>query len=270
MAVLSLLHALRVQDYLIHRPGQSLSGAVLAALGLHLNVYEGRTGYLPGSWDVLWSLSIEETFYLGFPLLCLAVRRSALLWPLLLVLALSLPWTRAAAAGNEIWQEKAYLPGMAAIAMGVLGALLCERWRPSPCLARVLAALGAAGLAASTLLGYLLWPVLHDGTVLLLTASMMTLLLALATHPSPPLRGLRWLESWGRLSYEIYLTHMFVVYAAVRLFHACGADLRAGWLWYPPVFLLAWALGALVARLFSQPCEAWMRRRWLPQRGAPA
>jgi hypothetical protein len=28
---------------------------------LHLNWYEGHTGYLPGNWDGLWSLSIEET-----------------------------------------------------------------------------------------------------------------------------------------------------------------------------------------------------------------
>ena len=30
-----------------------------------------RTGYLPAAWNVLWSLSVEEAFYLAFPLLCM-------------------------------------------------------------------------------------------------------------------------------------------------------------------------------------------------------
>ncbi len=130
LVVLSALHLLGVQDYVIHRAGQSLSGALLSALGLNLNGYEGRTGYLPGAWDVLWSLSIEEAFYLGFPLACLLLRRRSLLVPPLLLLAVSLPWVRAALHGNEIWLEKAYLPGMAAIATGVLGALLAKACRP--------------------------------------------------------------------------------------------------------------------------------------------
>ena len=95
VAVLSALHLLGVRDYVIQREGQTLPRAIVAALGFHLNWYEGMTGYLPGNWDVLWSLSIEEVFYLGFPLACLLVRRNAVLVPLLVLLALSLPITRA-------------------------------------------------------------------------------------------------------------------------------------------------------------------------------
>jgi len=111
--VLSVLHLLGFEDYLIHHANQSLPRAILAALGLHLNWYEGHTGYLPGNWDVLWSLSIEEVFYIGFPIVCVLARRTWILAPMLVVLALSLPITHAALASNEIWQEKAYLPGMA-------------------------------------------------------------------------------------------------------------------------------------------------------------
>jgi len=127
--VLSALHLLGVDDYVINRAGQSLPRAIVAALGLHLNWYEGQTGYLPGNWDVLWSLSIEEVFYIGFPIVCLLTRRVWILVPLLVLLAVSLPVTHAALADNEIWQEKAYLPGTAAIATGVLGALLAAHVR---------------------------------------------------------------------------------------------------------------------------------------------
>ena len=262
LAVLAALHLLALPDYTISRPGQSLPGAIWAAIGLHLNWYEGRTGYLPGNWDVLWSLSIEEVFYIGFPLVCLLMRRRWILLPALVLLALSLPFTRAMLDGNEIWQEKAYLPGMAAIATGVIGALLAARWpAPSAGQVRAMYAFGAVGLLASMLGGRWLWPLLHDGVMLLLTASAMSLLVACQARPLRPLRGFGWLRSWGRLSYEIYLSHMFVVFPVVWLYRASGGDAALGFLWYLPALLLCWGLGALVAGGLSQPCEKWLRRR---------
>lgn len=264
IAVLCLLDAAGFADYAIVRPDQSLWRTVLAALFLHLNWYEGHTWWLPGDWGVLWSLSIEEAFYLGFPLVCLLARSSRTALVVLLAgLALSLPVTRAALADNHIWREKAYLPGMAAIATGVLAALLAARFaRPPRWVPRALGWLGAACVGAILFAEDLIWPVLHDGAMLLLTGGAACLLLAL--HWQGPLRwavrGAGWLRSCGRLSYEIYLTHMFVVFTAVSLFRSGGGDMAGGWLWFPPVLLLSWALGWLVARFVSVPADAFVRR----------
>ncbi|RAP57247.1 acyltransferase [Oleiagrimonas sp. MCCC 1A03011] len=269
IAVLGLLHELGVHDYVIHRSTQSLGGAVASAFGLYLNVYEAHTGYLPGNWDVLWSLSIEELFYLGFPLLCLLLRRVRFMAPLLVLLVLSLPYTRGLAAGNEIWMEKAYLPGMSAIASGVLGALLAARWQASASAARAMVIGGGLVLTGLLLRGDLLWPYLGNGVMLLLVLSTVTLVLGLharaAVAPAArrPLPGFGWLRACGRLSYEIYLTHMFVVFVAVDLYRAVGRPLATGFLWYPPILLLAGGLGWVVARWISQPCERGLRARWL-------
>ena len=265
VAVLSLLHLAGAADYTIDRAGQSLPRAIVAALGFHLNWYEGMTGYLPGNWDVLWSLSIEEVFYLGFPIVCLLTRRSGILVPMLVLLALSLPWTHAALAGNEIWQEKAYLPGMAAIATGVLGALIVQRWcSVSRGIAWALGMTGALGLYLVMFEGKLLWQTMRDGYMLVLTAAALCLVLASAwTTGVTPRRGLGWLRSWGRLSYEIYLTHMFVVYGTVRIFKAMGGDMSLGFLWYVPALALCWLLGHLVERYVSTPAERWLRARWV-------
>jgi len=268
IGVLSMLHLLAVPDYTINRPGQSLAGAIWSAIGLHLNWYEGRTGYLPGNWDVLWSLSIEEVFYIGFPLVCLLTRRRRVLVPLLALLALSMPWTHAALRGNEIWQEKAYLPGMSAIAIGVLGALLAARSRTLPARTTALLGwLGAIGLLATTIDGAQMWHLLRDGYMLLLALSALCLLLACEQRQRRgdwrPWRVLDWLRSWGRLSYEIYLSHMFVVFAVVRLFKFAGGDLRSGFLWYLLALPLCWLLGALVERWLSLPCERWLSARLL-------
>jgi peptidoglycan/LPS O-acetylase OafA/YrhL len=268
IAVLAVLHLLAVPDYTIHRPGQSLPGAIGAALGLHLNWYEGHYGYLPGNWDVLWSLSIEEVFYIGFPLACLLTRRRWVLVPLLLLLALSMPWTHAALRGNEIWQEKAYLPGMSAIAIGVLGALLAARSHNLAARTTTLLGwLGAIGLVAATIDGAAMWQLLRDGYMLLLALSALCLLLACEQRQRRgdwhPWRPLNWLRSWGRLSYEIYLTHMFVVTPVVWFFKFTGGDMRLGFLWYLLTLPLCWLLGAVVERWLSTPCERWLRHRWV-------
>jgi len=265
VAVLSVLHLLGVQDYVIDRAGQSLPRVIVAALALHLNWYEGMTGYLPGNWDVLWSLSIEEVFYLAFPMVCLLTRRVWVIVPLLLTLALSLPWTHAALADNEIWQEKAYLPGMAAIAIGVLGALLAQRWHPRRWVTHLLTLVGIAGLVAVMITGRWLWQLLHDSYLLVLTGAALCLVLACSQREyrgeRRPLRGVGWLRSWGRLSYEIYLTHMFVVYTVVRVYKASGGDIALGFLWYLPTLPLCWLLGRAVERWLSTPCERWLRAR---------
>jgi len=275
VGVLSLLHLLGAQDYVIGREGQSLPRAIIAALGLHLNWYEGQTGYLPGNWDVLWSLSIEEMFYLGFPLACLLLRRDALMALLLCAFAMALPWLLASLDdASEIWKEKAYLPGMSAIGTGVLGALAVAHWRAPRWATRTLGIAGAIGLFAVFIGMPWWWPLLQDGVMLLLTFSTLCVLVACrqreAAGGARPLSGFGWLRRWGQLSYEIYLTHMFVVYGAVRLFRASGGDISHGWLWYLPAVLLCWLLGATVERYLSAPCERWLRVRLQRAQPVPA
>jgi peptidoglycan/LPS O-acetylase OafA/YrhL len=48
----------------------AVSGFLIAALTYHLNLLEAHRGYLPGHWDILWSLSVEEMFYLFFAPVC--------------------------------------------------------------------------------------------------------------------------------------------------------------------------------------------------------
>jgi peptidoglycan/LPS O-acetylase OafA/YrhL len=69
----------------------------------------------------------------------------------------------------------------------------------------------------------------------------------------------------GRCSYEIYLTHMFVVIPLVPLFRRVFPDGPPGrWLYplaYALMLALAVLLGWLVARFFSEPANRWLRGR---------
>ena len=276
VAVLALLDLAGVDGYVIRRPGQSLHGAVGSAFGLCLNWYEARYGYLPPNWDVLWSLSIEEIFYLGFPLMCVLLRKAWLVAAAMAVLALSLPLSLALIGNNPMWREKAYLPGMAGIAMGVFGALVAKHFRPrGRKFLLPFYLVGGGGLVG--VLGFedelSRW--FGNGTILLLTFS--TLCAALAFYWSaalgrpPRLVGLGWMCSYGRLSYEIYLTHMFVVLAMLRIFRSAGEGMRWGVLWYVPTIAVCWVLGWLVAKFLSGPCDRSIRQNLLrPKRMDPS
>lgn len=276
VAVLALLDLAGVDGYVINRPGQSLHGAVGSAFGLCLNWYEAKFGYLPANWDVLWSLSIEEVFYLGFPLMCVLLRKAWLVAAAMAVLALSLPVSLALIGHNPMWREKAYLPGMAGIAMGVLGALVAKHFRPrGRKFLLPFYLVGGAGLIG--VLGFEdeLWKWFGNGTILLLTFSALCAVLAFywsaALGRLPRLLGLGWMCSYGRLSYEIYLTHMFVVLAMLRIFRRAGEGMRWGVLWYVPTIAVCWVLGWVVAKFFSGPCDRGIRQKLLrPKRMDPS
>lgn len=259
LILLSALHLMGVDGYVVHEKGQTLGRALLSALGLHLNWYEGQTTWLPAAWDVLWSLSIEEVFYLVFPLLCLALPRKYLVL-VLLGLAFSLPWTRDAIVGNEIWQEKAYLPGMSAIAFGVLTALLAQVWKTSETFARSIAILGGIGLVAIYFFGSEVWKVIHGYSMLMLCLSACLLVFAAQRIVLRPCWGWQWLANMGRLSYEIYLSHMFIVLSVCTAYRAYfGENMRWTFAVYVPVVLACLFLGGALERWISTPAMRYVR-----------
>jgi peptidoglycan/LPS O-acetylase OafA/YrhL len=79
LAVLSLLHFAHVKYFIVSAKTRGLGRAIVAALTFHVNLLEARRGYLPGNWDILWSLSVEEIFYIFFPLVARLFGRGKLL-----------------------------------------------------------------------------------------------------------------------------------------------------------------------------------------------
>lgn len=265
LLVLSVLHGLGIKHYTVSAKTGGLRAALLAAFTFRSNVLEATRGYLPGNWDVLWSLSVEEMFYLFFPLVC-RIARGRWIFLVLLVFFVLGPFGRTLFThGNETWQEYSYLGGTDAIAMGCITALLLHGRAISRRVLHVCAGTGFAllvfCLGFSRTVGRL--GLDEAGLGMTLVGLGACLLIAAAAQTS-------WRAPWvinpllayGRRSYEIYLTHMFVVITGFGWFVARGASLRLVPLLFVATLLLAGLLGELVGRFYSEPANRWLRLRF--------
>ena len=216
-----------------------------------------------------WSLSIEEQYYVGFPLLLLllsrvprGVRRPVTLGVLGTLLVASLVAQLVLAPGST---DRAYYGTDTRLYQLLAGALLTT-WlagtsrRPSPRVAHVAALLGFAGIV---LLGSGLPPLGPSGRGVGATAASVLLLGGLALAEGSPLSRLlatRVPVHLGRISYGTYLWHWPVIIAL-------GALLDAG----PGAVALltafvATGLAALSYEVLEMPVRRWRR---LDARGWP-
>ena len=260
LAVLSGLDLAHMKNFVVAPKTGGLGRALLAALTFHINVLEARRGYLPANWDILWSLSIEEMFYLFFPLVCKILGRGGLLIALLLMFVVLGPFGRTVLAQNNgTWKEYSYLGGMEAIALGCLTAIALDRKRwPSRHLALsglVLLAFSLCFTIEASRLGLertgLKMTLVGIGTCLTIAAAGQT------QWRSP--RLLRPLANLGQRSYEVYLTHMFVVFAFFEWFLSAGKPMSAVAPLFIAVIVVAALLGEIVARFYSEPLNARIR-----------
>lgn len=281
LAVLSVLHLLHVDLFTISPKRGTLPRALFAALTFHLNWYEAKHGYLPPNWDVMWSLSIEEMFYLFFPLACVGLLRlrrvGVVLFGLLLTMFIVLaPMGRTIWAANELEAEKSYLGGMGSIAMGCAAALLLWRWQERKTLPSAGKLLGLAWAGAAVML-FSVSPIrieffhplqhwlgqrdLDDSLLTLGTCMVIVGLVGRNRAGSRWAAPIRWL---GRLSYEVYLTHEFFVLGvtslALHVGHTSGKGLGHGMVvWSVLALALSAPFGWLVARYFTEPMNRWLR-----------
>ena len=264
LAVLTVLHYANISPFVVSEKTGGLGRALLAALTLHVNVLQAQRGWLPGNWGVLWSLSVEEMFYLFFPVVALIFRR---LFPAILLCFVALgPFARTIFAhGNDIWSEQSYLGSMDAIALGCLTALLVGRVSFSRLALRAFAVAGAA-LIVFILFGLRLFyvPLITkpglDMTIIAL-GTCLIMIAAAQTHWQGP-RLLAPLLRLGQRSYEVYLTHMFVVFAMFAIFVKFGSPLWCVPVLFVTTIVVAAGTGEIVARFFSEPLNRMLRERW--------
>lgn len=264
LAVIVVLGLLKQPAFMnVAKPGWPQVGypvAVLSVLTFWHNVLMQHAWYFNYAMNIYWSLSVEEVFYLAFPLLCFGLRRPwaiAAVWGLAIVAG---PVYRSFHADDEIYFMYGYLACFDAVAFGCCAALLARRLSLDGWAGRLLQ-LAAACLVVATYLRGIRgnevfgFTAIAAGTAVLLVGASRVQPSGWAVR-SRLLSGLRWL---GRHSYELYLFHI-VVLGLMRSVVPRGA-MTADWKLPGLVFFVAvsvcvaWAM----ARFYSEPMNARLR-----------
>jgi peptidoglycan/LPS O-acetylase OafA/YrhL len=275
LCVLSVMHLANVRYFRITPTVCSLPAAIFSALTFHLNWLEAVHGWLPACWTVLWSLAVEEVFYLAFPLACAGFLRYQWSRPTFFALMIGLvmlgPFARTAGTSNHIWRSQSYLSNMDGIALGCLCGLLTD-WctasrKPAgskwPLTGQVFGAMAMMFIVAWpsswTILGCHVKPdmeqtgldvtVLIFGTALFLWGSVLR-----GKKGRPIAEPIRW---FGRHSYEMYLSHEFVVIAVLTL--SFEIDRGPMITWIGIIFALVASLGYVFAKFLSEPLNRKLR-----------
>jgi len=278
LAVLSVLHFLGVPGAAMYpNPAKATLGqSLFAALTFHMNWLEGTRGWSPPGWGILWSLSIEEVFYIAFPLVCLILRSERILPWALLILIIAGPINRVIYADDQPWGAYAYLSCMDGMAFGCLAALVCARVTLSERALRT--SLVAGAIIALSIVIFCDEDSYHVGlasyglnfTLLEIGVALMLIPLGKGIGNRTMSFGTSWLRALGRWSYEIYLFHMLPLIGLIAWFKQSERPGYAFVATYIVMLLASIGLGFLVFRFFSEPLNRMLRGRYQRQNSIEA
>ena len=246
-------------------PNGSAAGPVsywlshLAALTSWMNVLILRDGWFNYPLGVLWSLSIEEAFYLSFPLVCIALRteaRLATFWAVFIILG---PAWRLTHQGNEEGWLYSYFACFDGIALGCCTALLADRANFRGTAARIFGIAIIVGMAGL----YLVKPIAETNSFGVSAIAIGTGFLLLCARSSQgrlnPKPGI--VPWFGRLSYELYLFHLVILGGIRTIWPARAVQGDYKLLLMAAYFAASALLAVVVARSYSEPLNRKLRRR---------
>lgn len=217
LRILPAYYALLVLLALLGRHGildQKFSWAFLGMSVIYLSNMSPLLG-VPMQFGVLWSLSVEEHFYLFWPLVVRNVSRNIVgIMAVLITVGASFARVAAFWLGYDYFGHYTWLVADA-LALGALLAVLARgsfgtRWGMT-----IVALVAFLGGILLVLIGHLFHPALAGGSLditalNLLCTAVVALSLVLGTGPWNVLFQNRPLKFLGEISYGLYLIHMLV------------------------------------------------------------
>jgi len=265
LIVLFSLHFGHVRDFVYDTEKTSLSELLTYALTFRYNLLFCKNGWGLLPWDILWSLSIEEMFYLFFPVLCLLLRsRRAMLAFCLLVIAAG-PIARSSGA-TDLEKLYGYFSCFDLIALGCATAIIQSVVAKQAIAGKLSLGISVIGLVLA-LYAITAQPIPENivwGPTLLGFGVALLLLGVIGSKPNFEtfFTMLSWpLRILGKRSYEIYLFHGTILLLLVSYLKDLDFDLVP----YSPVFLPMFVLicavtGELIGICWSEPANRLIRR----------
>ena len=261
LIISSILHLLRINGFTIHTT--SLPEVIFSALTFHINELRIQTGFLPANLDVLWTLSIEEMFYLFFPIVCLFIRNRFYFILFMFIFIVVAPFSNILPKNTQ-WSEYYYFSNMDGVAIGCLCALISNQIK-----------FDTKKLASLFWIGFLLFSLIFffrhfsykigitkiglNTTLIEIGVGLMLIVMQQRNK-----KGRAWsllLRWFGKNSYEIYLTHSFVIITfSLIIFNKNMSNVDI-LLLYLFTIILSGVVGQILASYFSEPMNLWIRSK---------
>ncbi|WP_332606321.1 acyltransferase family protein [Acinetobacter sp. ESBL14] len=267
ICLVNLLGAFELKPFMTQAPNGIMvaqSTVNLAALTFWMNILIIENGWVNYALGVLWSLSVEEVFYVLFPLTALLFKKKNYFLFACVALIVFAPYFRylhyAEESGAYLYH---YFSSFDGIAFGCIAALIAPQLKFQ---AKTWLALKYIAIATMFII-YFSAPIKQNcvwGISLFALATATLILAHIANeHAITQTQRFKWLQEIGKNSYEIYLFHLIIL-GTFKLFYTPAlteGNIKLVLLLI--YFLLAIGLGAFIARYFSNPLNRAIRQRWI-------
>ncbi|MCJ0829937.1 acyltransferase [Acinetobacter sp. NIPH1876] len=267
ICLVNFLAAFELKPFMTQAPNGIVvaqSTVNLAALTFWMNILIIENGWVNYALGVLWSLSVEEVFYLLFPLTALLFKKKPYFLFVCFALIVFAPYFRYLHYGEE---SGAYLyhyfSSFDGIVFGCIAALIAPQLKFQ---AKTWLVLKYIAIATMFII-YFSAPIKQNcvwGISLFALATATLILANIANeHAITQTQRFKWLQEIGKNSYEIYLFHLIIL-GTFKLFYTPAlteGNIKLVLLLI--YFLLAIGLGTFIARYFSNPLNRAIRQRWI-------
>lgn len=268
VAMVTVLGSLGLKPFMNQVPnGIEVSYAltVFSAFSFWMNILIIENGWVNYALGVLWSLSVEEVFYLVFPLLCLLLGRSQKHFILLLLALIAYaPYFRSLHFGAE---NGAYLyhyfSSFDGIAMGCLTALIAQHVKINAQTLKVIMPIVSVLMIAL----YFYAPIKEVSTWGISLFALCTAILIFCFSQNTPSEAssitskvMVWI---GQRSYEMYLFHLIIL-GLFKVIYLPKETLPAEKLMLLPIyFILVFVLSWAIEKYYSTPLNHKIRQRFI-------
>lgn len=271
VVIVSFLGRLGWQPFLNQAPNNidvSYTTTVLSVFSFWMNILIIQYGWVNYALGVLWSLSVEEVFYIAFPILCLLLKRENLLIVCLLAIVAYAPYFRSLHFGNE---NGAYLyhyfSSFDGIALGCLTAIISKHISLKVIQVAYLIPIFSLLMCCM----YFYAPIKEVSTWGISVFAGLTSVLVFCFSQQPQLAkpkvGLNKFLVWmGQRSYEMYLFHLIIL-GVIKVFYlpkqtTVDEKIALLFIYFIGVFTLSW----LIEKYYSTPLNNKIRERYLNQK----